>query len=155
MEEESISDASNVTTDTFSHTPNTQRENANTLFTSENLDKSDDMAGTLKILTIKNAGYYASKSATASDAQGDLTCDLKTVTDTSNMKEKITDTSNGNYEQKLLINRTLPVVVLMTKPRIEDRIAPIVGDSQAILTPVTKEVVAYAACGGAWVNQNL
>ena len=41
MEKESILDAHNVPADTFSHTSNTQRDNANVLFTSEKLDKSD------------------------------------------------------------------------------------------------------------------
>ena len=31
-------------------------------------------------------------------------------------------------------------------------IAPIGGDSQTISMPTTKEVVADAACGGAWFN---
>ena len=46
MDEESISDANNVTSDTFSHTPNTQRENANAIFTSEKLNKLDDLEDT-------------------------------------------------------------------------------------------------------------
>ena len=50
MDEESISDANNVTADTFSHTSNTQRENANSIFISEKLDKSDELADTLKAL---------------------------------------------------------------------------------------------------------
>ena len=41
IEEESISDTNNVTVDTFSHTSNTQRQNANTIFTSENLGTSE------------------------------------------------------------------------------------------------------------------
>ena len=35
------SDSHNITVDTFSQTPNTQRENKNTIFTSEKRDKSD------------------------------------------------------------------------------------------------------------------
>ena len=60
MEEESILDANNVTVDTFSHMPNTQRDNANTIFTSEKLDKSDDLADALENFTINNTKYYAS-----------------------------------------------------------------------------------------------
>ena len=44
MDEESILNANNVTADTFSHKLNTQRYNANAIFTSEKLDKSDKMA---------------------------------------------------------------------------------------------------------------
>ena len=71
MDEESISDANNVTADTFSHTSNTQRENANTIFTSDKLDKSDELADTLKDLTINDAEYYVANSETANDANGD------------------------------------------------------------------------------------
>ena len=87
-----------VTADTFSHTPITQRVNASTIFTSEKLDKSDELADVLKYLTINNSKYYASNSGTASDAQGNITHDPKTVTHTSNSKEKVTDTSNRNFE---------------------------------------------------------
>ena len=84
MEEESISDANNITADTFSHTFNTQREDANAIFTSEKLDKSDEMADALKYLTINDTKYYESNSVTASDAQGDLTRNTETVPHTSN-----------------------------------------------------------------------
>ena len=138
MEYESILDYNNINADTFSHTPNTQRENTNAIFTSEKLDKLDEMEDTLKDLTINNSEYYASNSATASDAQGDLTRDPKTVTHTSNRKEKVTGTSNGYFEQKLLSNRTLPVVVLTMNLIIDDMIAQIGEASQTLLTPVTK-----------------
>ena len=155
MEEESIPDANNVTADTFSHTPNTERENGNAIFTSENRDKSDKMADTLKDLTINNSKYYTSNSETASDKQGNLKCDPKMVTHTSNGREKFTDNSNGNFEQKLSSNGNLPVVVPTMKPRIDNMIAPIGGAYQALLTTTTKEVTEDAASGGAWVNQTL
>ena len=53
---------------------------------SEKLDKLDNLADALKYFRINNARYYASKSATANDAQGDLTRNLKTVPHTSNGK---------------------------------------------------------------------
>ena len=40
--------ANNVTGDTFSHTSNTQRENANTIFTSKKLDQLDELADAVK-----------------------------------------------------------------------------------------------------------
>ena len=95
MEEESISDVNNVTMDTFSHTPNTQRENANVIFTSEKLDKSDDLADTLKDLTINDSKYYESNTATTSDTQGDTTRNPKTVTHTSNGKGKLRTLATG------------------------------------------------------------
>ena len=111
MEEESISDSTNITTGRFIHTSNEQRENANAVFTSENLDKSDELVATLKDLTIKDAKYYELDTSTANDAQGGPTRNPKTVTHTCNEKRKVTDTSNGDFEQKLLSNRTLPVIV--------------------------------------------
>ena len=58
MEEESIADTNNVTADTYIHTPNTKIENANAIFTSEKLDKLDDLEDALKDLTINDAKYY-------------------------------------------------------------------------------------------------
>ena len=55
VEEESISDANNVTTDTFGHMYNTQRENVNAIFTSEKLDKLDKLENALKDFTMNNA----------------------------------------------------------------------------------------------------
>ena len=86
MDEESILDANNVTADTFSHASNARRDRANVVFTSENLDKSDDMADAVNDLIINNAGYCSSNTANARDSQGDLTRNLETVTHTSNSK---------------------------------------------------------------------
>ena len=66
------SDTQNVTVDDFSQTSNTQRENENTILTSDNLDKSDELVETLKDLTINNAVYYVSESANANGAKGIL-----------------------------------------------------------------------------------
>ena len=85
--------------DTFSHMPNTKRENENMIFTSNKIDKSDELLYALRNLTINNAIYYVSNSATARDAQVNLTCNPKTVTNTINRKEKVTDTSNGNLNK--------------------------------------------------------
>ena len=80
-----------------------------------------------------------------SDAQGDLTRNMETVTNTRNCNETFTHTSNGDFEQKLLSNWTIPVVVPKINPRIDQRIAPIVLLPQMLLTPETNEVVAEAA----------
>ena len=56
IEEES--NANNLTADTFSRTSNTWRENTNAIFTTEKLDQSDELAGTLNDLTINDAEYY-------------------------------------------------------------------------------------------------
>ena len=54
MEEESITYSNNVTVDTFSHTYNTQRENLYAVFTSEKLDKLEELTDTLKDLKIND-----------------------------------------------------------------------------------------------------
>ena len=72
-EKESIADANNVTVDTFSHMSNTQKENANMIFTSEKLDKSYELVDAVNNFTINNAKYYESNTATTRDTQGDLT----------------------------------------------------------------------------------
>ena len=91
-------------------------------------------------MIINDSGYYESDTATASDSQVDPTRDPKTVTHISNGKGKVMDTSNGNFEQKLLSNRNLPVVVPTMAPH-------------TLLTPATKEVVVDVASGGAWVKR--
>ena len=106
-------------------------------------------------MIINDAKYYESNSATSSDAQGDTTLDPETVTPISNRKEKVTDTNNGNFEQKLLSNRTILVVVLTMNLSIDPRIVPTVAVPQTLLTPETKEVVADAACDRAKVNRTL
>ena len=84
IEEESIADDNNVTVDTFVHTSNTQRYNANAIFTSEKLDKSDNLLDAVNDFTINDAKYFESNTATASGAQGDLARNPETVTHTSN-----------------------------------------------------------------------
>ena len=64
--------ANNVSADTFSHTCNTQKENANAIFISKKLDKSNDMVGAVKNLTINDVKYYESNTATVSDSKGDI-----------------------------------------------------------------------------------
>ena len=115
MEEESITDANNITADTFSHASNSQRENTNAIFTSEKLDKPDKLVDAVKKLKINDSKYYESNTATASDAQGNITRN----------PENFTHTSNGNVEQKLLSYRIIPVLHLPTNPGIDQGIAVI------------------------------
>ena len=124
MEEESISDVNNVTSDTFGHTPNTQRENANVIFTSEKLDKLDELVDAVNNLTINDAKYYDSNTATASDAQGNLTINPETAT----------HTSSGKFEQKLLSYQTTPFLFLPTNSGI----VAFVLAPQTLMTPATK-----------------
>ena len=82
--------------DAFSHVYNTWRENANAIFTSEKLDKSDDLVDSVNNLTINNTKYYESNTVTASDAQGNLTRNPDTVTHTRNKDETVSHTIHGN-----------------------------------------------------------
>ena len=100
MEKESIAGANNVTVDTFNHTSSTQRDNENAIFTSEKLDKSDELVDAVNNLTVNEAEYYESNTETTSDTQGDLTRNTETVTCASNMNKTVTHTRNGNFEQK-------------------------------------------------------
>ena len=85
MEEESITDAGNVTVYTPSHAYNSLRKNANKIFTSEKLDKSDELLDIVKNLTINDAKYYESNTATTSDSKGDRTRNPETITHTRNI----------------------------------------------------------------------
>ena len=138
IEDESTADANKVTTDTFSHFSNTKRDNTNTIFTSEKLDKSDELVDAVKNLTIKDAKYNESNTETASYSQGDITHNPETVTYTSNGNETVTHSSNGNFEQKSLSNRTIPVFPPSMNPGIEQEIAPIILVPQTLLEPLTK-----------------
>ena len=141
MEEGSLTDAKTVTADTFSHASSAQRENVNAIFTSEKLEKLDELVESVKNLTINDTKYYDSSTVPASDSQGGLTSDPETVT----------HTSNRVFEQKILIFRTISVLPPPTNPGI----AEIVLTSPTLLTPATKEVVADAASGGAWKSRNM
>ena len=139
--------------DNFSHIPNTKRENTNAIFTSEKIDKSDKLVATLKDLTINDAEYNVSNSATVDDAKGDPTSNLTKVTHTSDGKGKVADTSNRSLQQKLLSNQTLPVVFLTMDPSIDNSIATIGGASETLAVSATKKVVADTAPSGTWFNQ--
>ena len=90
MEEESIIDADNIPADTFSHTSSSQRENANTIFTSEKLEKPDELVDVVKKLKINNAKYYESNTEITSETQDNLT----------SYPGAVTHTSNNIFEQK-------------------------------------------------------
>ena len=85
----------NITVDTFSHTYNTKRENANAIFTIEKVDKSNDLVDTSNHLKINDAEYYISNSVTLSEAQGNLTRNLRAVTHNRKGKEKLRTLATG------------------------------------------------------------
>ena len=100
--------------------PNTQGENVNAIMTSERINDSDALSETLKGLTINDDEYYHSGK---NDAEGHPASDPKVAAHTSDGKKRtFTDTSNGNLQQKLLINQTLPIITTTIDPRIQDMI---------------------------------
>ena len=72
MEEESIADYNNVTANIFSNASNTNRKNANRIFRSEKIDKSDELVDSVNNLTTNDAECYESKTATTGNAQVNL-----------------------------------------------------------------------------------
>ena len=131
---------------------NTKRYNEDTIFTSEKLDKLDELEKSVKNLTTNNSEYYESNTVTASVAQGDLTHNKETITHTSNGNKTVTRTGNGIFKHKLLSNRNIPVLPPELNPSIDKSIALILLASQRLLAPVMKEGVADAVSGSAWVN---
>ena len=129
------------------------REVATAIFISEKLDKLNELVDAVNNLTINNTKYFESNTATASDAQSDLTHNPETATCTSNCNETVHHTSNGNFEQTILSNQTIPVVFLTMNPSIDQSIDPIVIAPQTLLMTTMKEVVSDAALGDAWVNK--
>ena len=140
FEEEEL-DAHNVTADTFCQSPVIQEENAKAILTSKRLNNSDALSETLKILTIKNSGYYNSDE---NDAEGDPERYPKVGTHINDgNKRKVADTSNGNLQQKLLSNRTLPIITTTIDPWIPDGFTTCGGTPHAHPTPTTKVFITY------------
>ena len=77
-------DATNVTAGAFSNASISHRENLNGVLTSDKLKKLDEIVNAINNLTINDARYYESNTATKSDVKGDLTRNPETVTHTSN-----------------------------------------------------------------------
>ena len=92
-EEESLTDANNVTTAAFSCAPSSRRGNVGAIFTSERLDKSDKLVNPINNLKIKDKVYELNKTTT-SDAQGNLMGYPDTATYTNNRPDTVTHTSN-------------------------------------------------------------
>ena len=109
----------------------------------------DALSETIKGLKINNTGYYESEK---NDAKDDYASDPKTVPHTSDgKKRKVTDTSNGNLQQKLLINQTPLIISTMFEPLITDSFATYGGTPHAITKPTTKEVITDAARSSAHI----
>ena len=76
-----------------------------------------------------------------------LKSDPRVATHTSDAKKiKVAYTSNRNFQQKVLSNRTHPIITLTIDPLILDMVATCGGTPCALITPTTKEVIMDAAC---------
>ena len=128
-------------------TTNIQGENANEILTSERINYLDALAETLKGLTINNAGYY---HLDKNDAEGNPSSNPKVATHTSDRKKiKVTDTSNGNLQQNLLINWTLLIITMTIDLRIPDSFGTCGGTPHARTTTATKPVIMSAVFSSA------
>ena len=163
-----ISDSNNVTMNTFCQSPittNTQGDNTNVVCTSDWQNILDFLAETLKGLTIDSTSnelaYYNSDKNDAegekNDAEGDPKIDQLVATCTSGVKKiKVTDTdtTNRNSPQKLLINQTLPMIILPIDPRIADRFVDGSGTTHARQMPASKVINTDVSRSGAHVFRN-
>ena len=147
-EEESIMDTNNGTADVFSHASSSQRENVDAAFTSEKLDKLDNLVDTINNLTIKDAGYELNKY-TVSGAQGDLKINPDTFTHTSNGPDTVTHTSNRILDQKLLSERNIGEVSVFPPTRKPTIILML----QTLLTTVMKEISADTTSSNSWISR--
>ena len=135
--------ANNVTMDTFHQSPvktNTQIKNANVpnkkRISSGILAEMIKGFHGLKLCSIINdSGYYNSDE---DDAESDPKSDPKSnqlvaacTSDGKKRKVADTDTTNGNSPQKLLINRTIPVIISLIDPPIADWVAASIGTFHA------------------------
>ena len=122
--------SNNVAMDTFIQYPvmtNTQRNIANV--PNERRISSDILTETIKLFKgltlqskINNSAYYNSEE---DDTESDPNSDPKVDTHTSDgNKRKVTDTdtTNGNYPHKLLINRLTPEIIPVVIPPIDRQV---------------------------------
>ena len=101
--------------------------------------------------TINNSAYYHSDR---NDAKSDPKSDPLVATHTSDGKKRKvtdTDTTNINYPQKLLINRTLLMIIPPIDPHIADGLASGRGTTHALQMPALNLIVTDAARSGAHV----
>ena len=78
-EEEAITDDNNVTAYAFSHASSSNRENSNTIFTTDKLEKLDELVDAIDNLTINDARSELN-IATMTDKQGNIMSESYTVT---------------------------------------------------------------------------
>ena len=101
----------------------------------------------IKGVTINDTRYYDSESANANDSKVDPARNPKIATQTSDGKKgKVTDTRNGDLQQKLLSNQTLPIITITMDPHIDDGVTTCGASPHKIKMSLTLDVVTDAAC---------
>ena len=117
------------------------------------------LAETLKVLTldstINDSAYY---NLDEDDAESDPKSNPLVATHTREGKKRQvtdTDTTNGNYPQKLLFNRTLPMITPPIEPRIADGVADVRGTTHARQTIALKVIVTNTARSSARVFRDI
>ena len=101
--------------------------------------------------TINDSAYYNSDE---DDAESDPKSDPLVATHTSDRKKREvtdTDTTKGNSPQKLLMNSTLPIIILLIDLLIADGDVACRGTTHARQTPTAKVIITDAARSGARV----
>ena len=146
-EEESITGVKNVTAYAFIHASISQVENADAIFTRENLDKLDELVNEINNLTINDAGYELNK-ATASDSQVGITSNPDTVAHTSSGTDTVTYTSNEVQDDTLLSCGTIRRVSALPPPENPILLAP-----QMLMTPDMNKIFADVKSVNTCTNQ--
>ena len=104
----------------------------------------------LKELTINDAVYHCSDE---NDAVDDPSSNPKVDTHSSDLnKRRVIDTSNGNLQQKLLINWKIPIITMKIDPQILERVVTFGGTPKARHLPQsnssrTRRAEAYGISG--------
>ena len=121
-------------------------------FQNERQISSNILAETIKVFkgltldsTINDSAYYHSEE---DDAEIDPNRNPKVATHTNGGKKRKvtdTDTTNGNYPRKLLINRLIPVTIPTIDQKISEDTAGIGDTLHARRTILSKEIVTNAA----------
>ena len=116
------------------------------MFASEKLESSDEIVNTVKNMTITDVGYEFN-AVTASDAR------VKPASD----QDKITHTSNGITDQKLLSSRTIGIChedVSVLLPLKQLGIGAIVLVPQNLKLPAVQEVFSGKPSNNTGTNRN-
>ena len=139
-------------------TTSTQGENAKVIFTSERQNILDVLTETLKVLTIdstinNSACYNSDEDDAESNPERDPLV-ANHASDRNKRKVTDTDTTNGNSKQKLLISRTLQMIIPPIGPWIADGVTAVRENMHAHQTIASKVIVTAVPHSSARIFQN-